>query len=162
MKYRREGFTLIELLVVMAIIGILSSVGISNFRSSQVKARDAKRKSDLEQIQRALEIYLNDKGNYPVSDSESGGKISAFNKVFDWGDEFSEEFDDPQKTNTVYMKELPDDPLSPAQTYCYKSDGSFYQLYAKLENSRDPSLGGSYFCGSSSYNYGVSSSNTSP
>ena len=53
----RKGFTLIEMLVVVAIIGLLSStilVGLGNARS---RARDARRISDLRQIQTGLENY---------------------------------------------------------------------------------------------------------
>ncbi|MGB9706948.1 MAG: type IV pilin protein, partial [Microgenomates group bacterium] len=59
------GFTLIELLVAVAILGILATVGLGSFQSSQMKGRDARRKSDLSQIQKALEMYYNDKGAYP-------------------------------------------------------------------------------------------------
>ena len=52
----KKGFTLIEMLVVVAIIGLLSSVIIIGLGGSRAKARDAKRISDLRQIQSALEI----------------------------------------------------------------------------------------------------------
>ncbi len=63
----KKGFTLIELLVVVAIIGILSSVVLASLNSAREKARDARRKSDLKQIQNALEMYYNDCGTYVVS-----------------------------------------------------------------------------------------------
>jgi len=62
----RKGFTLIEMLVVVAIIGLLSStilVGLGNARS---KARDARRISDLRQIQTGLEnYYIEHNQSYP-------------------------------------------------------------------------------------------------
>ena len=61
-----RGFTLIELLVVIAIIGILSSVVLSSLNSARGKARDAKRKSELKQLQTALELYYSDNSAYPV------------------------------------------------------------------------------------------------
>ncbi|MDP2672104.1 MAG: type II secretion system protein, partial [Candidatus Daviesbacteria bacterium] len=51
-----RGFTLIELLVAIAIIGILSSFLLSNFVGVRQRARDGVRKSDLRQIQSALEL----------------------------------------------------------------------------------------------------------
>ena len=64
MKYKK-GFTLIELLVVVAIIGILSSVILASLNSARIKARDARRASDIHQIQIAVESYYNDNGHFP-------------------------------------------------------------------------------------------------
>lgn len=60
-----RGFTLIELLVVIAIIGILSSVVMVSLTGPRQKARDAKRISDIKQIQLALELYNEANGEYP-------------------------------------------------------------------------------------------------
>lgn len=62
MKTSERGFTLIELLVVIAIIGILSSVVLASLNSARAKGRDARRISDLKQIQLALELCY-DAGN---------------------------------------------------------------------------------------------------
>ncbi len=61
------GFTLIELLVVIAIIGILSSVVLASLNSARVKGRDARRISDVKQIQLALELYYDNNQSYPAS-----------------------------------------------------------------------------------------------
>ncbi|MAZ40583.1 hypothetical protein CL654_00490 [bacterium] len=65
-KLLNRGFTLIELLVVIAIIGVLSSIVLGQLNSARVKAVDARRTSDLENIQIALELYRDDTGRYPV------------------------------------------------------------------------------------------------
>ncbi|MBI4036029.1 type II secretion system protein [Candidatus Daviesbacteria bacterium] len=55
-KNRLEsGFTLVELLVVVAIIAILSTIGLTIFTSAQTNARDARRKADIDAIANALE-----------------------------------------------------------------------------------------------------------
>lgn len=54
------GFTLVELLVVVAIIAVLSVIGITVFTGVQKQARDAKRKADIQSIQKALEAHYND------------------------------------------------------------------------------------------------------
>lgn len=64
---KNKGFTLIELLVVIAIIGILSSVILSNLSSARMKARDARRIADLNQIRTALELFYSANGYYPQS-----------------------------------------------------------------------------------------------
>lgn len=72
LTFRNKAFTLIELLVVIAIIGILASVVIASLNSARAKARDAKRVSDLKQLQTALELYHAENGNYPNSSGIRG------------------------------------------------------------------------------------------
>ena len=146
-KRNNSGFTLIELLVVMAIIGILTTIAASSFISVQLKASDARRKHDLEQIQKALEMYYNDKGRYPVAGYVISGTFQ----------------DAPN--NVVYMQKVPTDPRTGA-TYFYESNvnGVFYRLYATLENSKDPVIATSgcqagCIQGGVSYNYRVWSPN---
>lgn len=132
----RAGFTLIELMVVIVILGILATLFLGNFTTSQAKARDAQRKSDLNQIMRALEAYNNDKGSYPPAGTD--GTIAGVA----WGSAFTD-------AGVSYMAELPKDPKSD-RTYLYASNLNSYRLYAKLENEQDAVLGGqeykSVFC----------------
>jgi len=58
---------LIELLVVIAIIGILAAVVLVSLNSARAKSRDAKRLSDIRQIQTALELFYNDNNSYPTA-----------------------------------------------------------------------------------------------
>lgn len=55
MKKTASGFTLVELLIVVAIIGVLSIIGITSYSSVQSKARDTKRKADIEAIAKVME-----------------------------------------------------------------------------------------------------------
>lgn len=72
----KRGFTLIELLVVITIIAILSIIGITIFTSVQKGARDARRKADIENISRALEVNYTGLAYPPLSDSWfSGGAV---------------------------------------------------------------------------------------
>ncbi len=66
-KGTSRGFTLIELLVVIAIIGILSSVVLASLNSARKKGRDARRVSDVKQLQLALELYYDINQSYPAS-----------------------------------------------------------------------------------------------
>ena len=72
----KKAFTLIELLVVIAIIGLLSTLSIIALNSARAKARDAKRISDVKQMQVALEMYYNDMGDYPAT-ATAGGTIAS-------------------------------------------------------------------------------------
>ena len=145
-RRRQSGFTLIELIVVMAILALLAALGLRSFRSSQIKGRDAQRKHDLSQLQRALEFYYNDNGAYPETDEFPGPDA---------------EWRDPD-SGTLYIKSIPSDPA--AYSYEYISDSTSYKILAYLENQNDReiqacivSLG--IFCGSRTCNYGVSSAN---
>ena len=62
---KQKGFTLIELLVVISIIGLLASIVLVSLNSAREKARDAKRKGDIHQIQLALQLYYDDNDVYP-------------------------------------------------------------------------------------------------
>lgn len=143
---RQTGFTLVELLVVIAILGLLSTIGLVSFRSTQIKGRDSQRKSDLGQIQKALEMYYNDYGSYSATLPAGGGA---------WQD----------TKGTLYMKEVPKDPKG--SSYCYETDTNkiWYQIYAKLENSQDSGIAktgcvaGCTCKGDNTYNYKVTSSN---
>ncbi|MDP3954930.1 MAG: type II secretion system protein [bacterium] len=165
-----KGFTLVELLVVMAIIGILAIVSFANFQTSQIKARDAERKANLHQIANSMEAYMNDHASYP---NASGGKIKACADgggickatanatPCEWTGVSSREFCD--ENNTVYMKEVPSDPTG-APVFCYESTGSSFKIYARLENQNDPdikTIAGTH-CGLGTYNFGISSGNTTP
>ncbi|PWU22887.1 hypothetical protein C5B42_04865 [Candidatus Cerribacteria bacterium 'Amazon FNV 2010 28 9'] len=72
---RQLGFTLIELLVAATIIALLTTIGLVSFQITNTKARDGKRKADLEQVRAALELYKSDDsagaGRYPNSNTFS-------------------------------------------------------------------------------------------
>lgn len=165
-----SGFTLMELMVVMAIMGILITVGLSSYKSVQMKSRDARRKNDLRSIAGALDLYYNDKGRYPGDDGAGNimGCGTGDSQMCTWGAAMRD------SKNTLYMVTLPSDPAS-GRRYYYDSQGSQgkgFQLYARLENSEDIDLsrderGNVYFytgtvcipATSKKCNYGVASAN---
>src|SRR4051812_15526264 len=54
-----KGFTLIELMVVVALIAILSIIGIALYRVAVNSANDAKRRTDINAIAKAYEANFN-------------------------------------------------------------------------------------------------------
>ncbi|HSW90061.1 MAG TPA: type II secretion system protein [Patescibacteria group bacterium] len=52
-----NGFTMIELLVAATILALLTMISVVSFQQANVRARDGKRKADLEQTRAALELY---------------------------------------------------------------------------------------------------------
>ncbi|TAN36596.1 type II secretion system protein [Patescibacteria group bacterium] len=57
-KKSRGGFTLIELLVVIAVIGVLSGVVLQSLQGARYKSQNATRLSDIDQIDKAIQLYL--------------------------------------------------------------------------------------------------------
>jgi len=62
-----DGWTLIEMLVVLSLIMILSSLALTQYRTSIVSAREAALRSDLFLMRDAIDQYYADKGKYPES-----------------------------------------------------------------------------------------------
>ncbi len=157
----RKAFTLIELLVVIIILGFLSALITGNFFTSLKKGRDAKRKADLEQIQRALEMYYEDKKTYPATaDLTFGEKLCETSSCI--------------ASEKIYMQKVPNDPVAGKNYQYLSSDGTNYKLFACLENNLQilpyESSGYSLTCGNCKNQaggtviciWGVSSSNISP
>jgi len=123
------GFTLIELLIVIAIISMLSALLVPNYMSARERARDAQRKNDLKQIQKAFEMYSQDQAipEYPEFLPTAGQC---------WTTEGS---NNPCPAGNVYLNKFPTDP-SPGGTYKYErlaTSDIEYILCACLENKAD-------------------------
>lgn len=119
----RRGFTLIELLVTISIIAVLTTLLTANFIGARERGRDGQRKSNLYQIQSALELYRSDNGIYPLSGPPSG-QLSACNIEF-------------SSAGNSYMKKVPCDPGTSAPFQYTSTDGRSYTLVACLENDQD-------------------------
>jgi general secretion pathway protein G len=62
-----RGFTLIELIIVLSIIGLLVGLGLPNYKSATIKAREAVLKENLFILRKLIDQYAQDKGKYPAS-----------------------------------------------------------------------------------------------
>jgi general secretion pathway protein G len=71
MKNFKKGFTLVEMLIVVVIIGILSAALLPRLQGAQSSARDAARRSDLNQLGSAILSYYNNRGEYPWLDKDN-------------------------------------------------------------------------------------------
>lgn len=155
----KRGFTLVELLIVIAIMGILTSITVSQFVTAKKKANDVSRKSDLNGISKALQMYFADYGVMPAMDNVLGGKIMINNVAINWGGEFVD-------GSYVYMKVVPAEKITQIP-YCYKTDAEKkkYALFAQLENTGDKECGtpvnNAYQCGTNTYCFAYVSPNTS-
>lgn len=68
----RRGFTLVELLVVMFIIGMLATIVTVSSSASRAQGRDSQRKSDLQSVAAALELYRATNKRYPDIQAAEG------------------------------------------------------------------------------------------
>lgn len=131
---KSKGFTLIELLVVITVIGILVAFVIANFGGVQERSRDAKRKSDLDALKKALAFYNSDFQDYPLACEWSSHAC--------WPTLLG-------PSTTSYIKTVPKDPKNVdlgncnavpncyLYRYCRLSENS-YVIIANLENTNDP------------------------
>lgn len=62
-----DGFTLIELLIVIALITVLATMGVVQYRNSIQNSREAVLHTDLFRMRDAIDQYYADKAKYPAS-----------------------------------------------------------------------------------------------
>lgn len=72
----KKGFTLIELMFVIGLISILTVLGSMSYSNYSQRARDARRRVDMQQLRAALELFRsnNPQGIYP--------SINQYNSVW--------------------------------------------------------------------------------
>jgi len=75
---RQLGFTLIEILVVATIIIVLSTIGMVSYQQAGVRARNGKRRADMETVRQSLVLYRTDNLAYP-SGSDFNTMIGTIN-----------------------------------------------------------------------------------
>ena len=140
MKFFKIGFTLIELLVVISIIGVLAMIIVPNLVGMRERARDAKKKTELVQLKKALRLYYNDNQAYPAI--TAGDRITG---AITTGDSFED------ASGVVYMSSVPE-----YAEYTVSLDWETFTLMVELENAADPDLATSQArCGGSGTDYMV-------
>lgn len=111
---KQNAFSLIEIMVVVVILGILASIVVPKILSRPDEARVVKAKSDILNIQNALELYKLDNGNYPTTDQ---GLLALSEKPSQ----------DPIPNNwKPYLQKLPKDPWG--RDYLYLNPGEHGEI----------------------------------
>jgi type II secretion system protein G len=141
-KNSQKGFTLIELLVVISVIGVLTSIVTANIVGVRERARDAERKSEMAQVQTALEFYRADVGSYPATATYNGISCNAA----------------LANAGITYIQNMPCDPPTNTTKYTYSLSGSAYTLRVCLENENDSQKDTTNSgCGAGTWSYTVES-----
>jgi prepilin-type N-terminal cleavage/methylation domain-containing protein len=148
---KNKGFTLVELIVVMSIISLLASVVLVNINGYLAKARDARRKIDLQTLATAVRMYETDNNHLPRS---TGWCTYISNSANNWGPDF-------QNDIKLYLPKTPLDPIlanSVGDYLYYNTDDAngHYTLCAILENSTGNAYDYRGCAGGSIYNYCIS------
>lgn len=112
-RKREAGFSLIELLVVIAIIGILSTIVMVSLNTARGKARDARRISDVRQLQLTLQMYYDANNAYPTT-------VQGLARL---------------TTPTAYIGTLPTDPQDQSSyLYCASATKGYHLGSANIES----------------------------
>jgi type II secretion system protein G len=169
----KKGFTLIELLVVVAIIGLLASVVLASLNSARGKARDARRKEDIHQIQIALALYYSTNGQYPGT---SGLGLPGTQPNSSWFNSADGSWTNFQTALAPYIATVPKDPIENNNAAQWASTGYHYSYYSgvaqngcatqqyyylvyQLENTSGPDNGFT-LCDGTVIRYGGAGANT--
>ncbi|KKS95609.1 hypothetical protein A3B05_02910 [Candidatus Giovannonibacteria bacterium RIFCSPLOWO2_01_FULL_43_160] len=131
---RPKGFTLIELLVIISMISLLASIVLAFLQSARMKARDTKRIVALEQIEKAVNLYVITNNNYPLANTTNkyawslsggtvyyAGSLSNDNRASSGGE--IRFWADLEQELAQYIPKLPVDPINSVtpdyQDYAY-------------------------------------------
>lgn len=134
----KGGFTLVELLVVISIISMLSSTVLVTVTSARIKARDTRRVQDLAELKKAIDLYYDDNGIYPLKNTTHHG---AYGDVQGPCLNNTDRTWECLKNELVsrYIPSLPEDPLHDGfHEYMYQVLGDTYNLIVRVEDPNSP------------------------
>lgn len=134
---KRLGFTLVELLVVISIIGLLATSAFIGVSYSAKRARDTRRKADLRQLQKAVELYYDENQTYPNTSGSwygtcagSGNVVSGVTGAGGYIPGLAPTYMPILPTEPKPSVKLPNIPCAAItqDCYVYRSDGSTYKI----------------------------------
>jgi len=129
LRSKQTGFTIVELLIVIVVIGILAAITIVAFNGVQKQARDTERTSEIKSMQKAIEMYKVENGEYPLQEdgvANAGYSMSLIESLL----------------VPKYMSALPKEPNSTAPYQYVRGTGKdSYAIRAMYESKPQCHLG---------------------
>jgi len=116
---RRSAFTLIELLLVLVILAVLAAVVVPKFTNRSEQAREAAAKTDIANMETALDAFEIDNGRFPSTEEGLGALLEAPSNARSW--------------KGPYLKRgMPNDPWGNPYVYRFPAthSKSGYDLYS--------------------------------
>lgn len=107
MRKHRNAFTLIELLLVLVILAVLAAVVVPKFTNRSEQAKITAAKTDISNMETALDVFETDNGRYPTNDEGLQALVQNPGNLQDW--------------KGPYLKRLNMDPWQ--HPYVYSSPG---------------------------------------
>lgn len=138
MKKSKSGFTVVEIMIVVIVIAILASIVIISYSQIQARSRDARRKTDISNLIKALELYYDDNGAYPTVTSSDGSPGASWysSDVAGWS-----AF---KTTMASTIDSFPVDPRNSVGDVTSSTSINNYAYYANTSNSCNASVGQMY------------------
>ncbi len=130
-KHRQSGFTIVELLIVVVVIAILAALTLVVYNNTNQRARDSERLTELNSLQKAIELYHAENGGCPKCGSTGPNTPAVFS------------------ANTVqlcladelvpnYIAALPVAPINDGTLYTYRYGAGFAKTGDTTFNTTTP------------------------
>ena len=125
-RTNHSAFTLIELLLVLVILAVLAAVVVPKFTARTEQAKTTAAKTDLSNLETAIDAFEIDNGRYPTTEEGLGALITAPAGLDNW--------------RGPYIKRgIPNDPWG--KLYLYQQPGtnntSGFDLYSTGPDKRE-------------------------
>ncbi len=98
---KTSGFTLIEMLVTITIIVILAGLSLGGFKFILTKQANAQAAIQIKLLEKAIEEYKLDNGEYPPQDIGSSGSNSLYTELY-----YNAAQESPVNDSKIYLAEL--------------------------------------------------------
>jgi type IV pilus assembly protein PilA len=111
LRKSKKGFTLIELMVVVAIIGVLSLLGLRMYSGQQDKAKNAIVKANMGTVQTLIQAELADTPALLLANAQALGLLAGLHNPYTGSACIAAEFTTASKGATVVTQPVTDGPF---------------------------------------------------